>query len=237
MVVFLGDRVLGGKPQILSLVQGVLEAAPGKGGNGVVLVVLPLEYTGSLEAEDHGFFRAAGIRLEDQAGSTGFRDPHFLVAVHIPVGMTGNRDGFLPVFHHRIDAFDHDRRAEHRAVQDRPDRAVGGFPHFAQVVLLDTLRIGGDGGTLHSDTQPLAGLGGIHRDLVLRGFPGGQAQVIVFGLQVDIGLQQDFLDVLPQDTGHFVPVHLHQRGFHLNFHASLLYVLRVAPREKFFKKT
>ena len=40
--------------------------------------------------------------------------------------------------------------------------------------------------------------------------------LIVFGLQVHIGQNQLVLDLLPQDAGHLVAVHLHQRRFHQN---------------------
>ena len=62
----------------------------------------------------------------------------------------------------------------------------------------------------------LRGLGRVHGDLVIRLIPVLQAQVIVFGLQVHIGQNQLVLDHLPQDAGHLVAVHLHQRRFHQN---------------------
>ena len=62
----------------------------------------------------------------------------------------------------------------------------------------------------------LGGLGGVHRHLVVGLVPVLQAQVVVFGLQVHIGHQQLVLDLLPEDAGHFVAVHLHQRRFHQN---------------------
>ena len=52
VVVLLGDGVLGGEPQVLPGVDGVLEAGAGEGGDGAVLVVLALEDAGALEVVD-----------------------------------------------------------------------------------------------------------------------------------------------------------------------------------------
>ena len=44
----------------------------------------------------------------------------------------------------------------------------------------------------------------------------GQPQVVIVAFQIHKGQQQGFLDGLPQDAGHFIPVHLHEGGVHLN---------------------
>ena len=43
MVIFLGDRIFGGKPDILLRIQRILEAAPGEALNGTVQVVHALK--------------------------------------------------------------------------------------------------------------------------------------------------------------------------------------------------
>jgi hypothetical protein len=52
MVVPLGNGVLGGKPQLLSGIEGVLEAGPGKGRDGGNGVELPLQHTRAVEVVD-----------------------------------------------------------------------------------------------------------------------------------------------------------------------------------------
>ena len=50
-----------------------------------------------------------------------------------------------------------------------------------------------------------------------------QSQIIVLCLQIDIGQQQLILDHLPEDSGHFISVHLYERGCHFDlFHNDFL---------------
>ena len=65
----------------------------------------------------------------------------------------------------------------------------------------------------------LLALAAVDRHLVLRFLAVSQAQVIVFGFQVHKRQNDLVLDLLPQDAGHLVAVHLHQGGGHLDlFH-------------------
>ena len=86
---------------------------------------------------------------------------------------------------------------------------------MVEVVLGHALGVGGDGGALHCHAILLGGLGGLHCDLVVGLVALFEAQVVVFGLEVDEGEDEFVLDHLPQDAGHFVAVHFHQRGGHL----------------------
>ena len=116
----------------------------------------------------------------------------------------------------------HDGGAEHGAVHHGADGAVGGLPHFGQPVLLHALSVGGDGGTFDRHAKPAGGVRRVPRDAVLRALAFRQSQVVIFRFQFDKGRQQLVLDHPPEDTGHLVPVHLHQRCFHLYFvHAFL----------------
>ena len=132
--------------------------------------------------------------------------------------MTGDGDGLFPVLHHGVDAVDEDGGPEHGAVQNGADGAVGAFPHLGQLgIFLHALLVGGDGGALHGHAQAAGGVGGVHGDLVLGLVAVQQAQVIILGLQVHEGQDQLILDHPPQNAGHFVAVHLHQGGNHLDF--------------------
>ena len=131
--------------------------------------------------------------------------------------MAGDGDGLLPVLHHRRDPLDHDGSAEHGAVQNGADGAVGGFPHLREPILLHTLGVGGDGGALYRHAVRFGRLGGVHRHLVMGALPLRETQIEVDGVQVDIGREKELFDVAPQDAGHLIPVHLHQRGGHFDF--------------------
>ena len=101
--------------------------------------------------------------------------------------------------------------------QDGPDGTVGAGPHFLQVVFLHPGCIGRNGSAFHRHPVFFRCQGRIDGHLVVCIIPVLHPQVVIFRFQVHIGKDQDILDHLPQDPGHFIPVHFHQRGFHLDF--------------------
>ena len=223
VVVFLADGILGGEPQVLFGGQSIVKAAAGKALDGGILVVGALQHTGALEVID-GLAHLGAVRAgEHQLGLAGAGNAELGALVHVAVGMTGNGDGLFPGLDHRLDAVQQDGRTEHGAVQHGADGAVGALPHLVQVILGHALGVGGDGGALDRHAVLLVGQRRVHGHLVAGGVPVGQAQVVIFGVQLHKGAQQLLLDPLPQHAGHLVAVHLHQRGGHLDlFHRLVL---------------
>ena len=109
-----------------------------------------------------------------------------------------------------------DGRAEDGAVQNAADGAVGALPHLFEVIFAHALHVGGDGRALDGNAQPLGRLGGIDGHLIVRLVAVRKAEVVVLRFEVDIGGEQDVLDLLPEDARHFVAVHLDERRFHLD---------------------
>ena len=142
---------------------------------------------------------------------------HLGVFIYVAVRMTGNGDGLGPGGDVGGDSLHDNGGAEHSAVQNGTDGAVGGFPHLFEMVLVHPGSVGGDGGTFYRHTVLFSCLGRIKGYLVVGFIAVFQAQVVVFGFQVHIGADENVLDHFPKDTGHFVSVHLHQGSFHLNF--------------------
>ena len=141
------------------------------------------------------------------------------VFIDIAISMTGDGNGLFPGGDNGVNPLHHHRGAENRAVQQGADGAVGAFPHLLEMIFLHPLGVGGDGGAFHAHPQLFDGLGRIHRYPVVGFIPMRQSQVIVIGFQLHKGQQQLLLDRLPNDPGHLVAVHLHQRGAHLDlFH-------------------
>jgi hypothetical protein len=221
-VVFLGDGVLGGEPDGLLQGQGILEAGMGEAADGLVQVVLAEQDAGALELMDHHFLVLAVDAVEDKLRGTGLIDLDLHIAVDVAIGVTGDGDGLLPELHGRVDARDGDRRTEHGAVHHGADGAVRALPHLVEVVLGHALGVRGDGRALDGDAEALRRIGGIHSHLIVGLVAVGQAQVIVFGLQVHEREDEFVLDHLPQDPGHFVAVHFDERGEHFNlFHGVI----------------
>ena len=188
-------------------------------GDGFVGVELRLQHAGALKA----VYRlpvcgtAVVIAGENQLRLAGTGDAVLSRAVHIAVSVAGDCDRLLPGTHNRRNPFDHDRRAENRAVQNGADCAVGAFPHLGKVVFLHALGVGGDGGALDRHAVFFVCVGGVHRHLIFGFLTVHKAQVIIFGFQIDKRQNHFILNLFPQDAGHLIAVHLHQGGRHLDF--------------------
>ena len=140
--------------------------------------------------------------------------------INVAVGMAGKHDGLFPTGHVRTDALAQNGRAEHRAVENAADRAVGTFPHFFKAVFLHALQVGRDRGAFYGYTVFFRGKRALLRHLVVGPIAVFKPQIIIFRFQLDVRFDQDFFDLFPKDTGHFVAVHLHERRFHFNLQAS-----------------
>ena len=138
--------------------------------------------------------------------------------------MTRDRDRFFPGPYIGLDAFYRNRCTENSAVEDRPDRCIGTFPHLGEVVFFDTSCVRRDGCALDSNTVFLCRFSGIDRYLVACLFAVFKAEIIILGFKVDKRCEKAVLDLLPHNTGHFIAVHLYKRGCHSDLvrHTGLL---------------
>ena len=167
-VVDLSDGVLGGEPQVLLGVDGVLETGPGEGTDGGILVVGALPHGGTVHLLDYHGLLFTRDTPEGHGALTRLVSVEIHALVHVAVGVTGDSDGLFPVLHHGLDGVDQDGGAEHSTVQNGADGAVGALPHLRQLgILLHALLVGGDGGALNRHSVFPGGVGGIHRHLVL----------------------------------------------------------------------
>ena len=153
----------------------------------------------------------------DQLHLAGVGDEHLGGAVHVAVGMAGQGDGLFPGLHQRIDAVNEDRGAENRTVENAADGGVGALVHLLQIELLHPLQVRGDGGALDGHAVLLGSHGRVDGHLILGRIPGTDGEVVVLLLQLHKGLHPLSLDLFPEDTGHFVSIHLHDGCGHFNF--------------------
>ena len=80
----------------------------------------------------------------------------------------------------------------------------------------------GDGGAFDADAVLLDGVGRVDRHLIVGGVAVLHAQVVIFELEVEIGVDQLVLDDLPDDAGHLVPIEFYNRVIHLDFRHVIL---------------
>ena len=182
MVIFFGNGILCGEPEVLFCIQGIVEAASGKAFNGLIDIVHALYDARAGEVVNQ--FPALGTihGRVNQLHLSRTRYLHLRTLVDIAVGMSGNGDGFLPVLNTWFDSLYYNRGAEHGTVQDGADGSVGALPHFLQVVFLHAGGVGGDGGTFNSHAVLFGGIGGINGYLVVSLIPVFQSKVIVLCL-------------------------------------------------------
>ena len=222
-VIGLGDRVLCGEPQILLYVQRVGEACAGEALDGLVQVVDALDDAGALKFMDQFPGPTAALVGKDELRPAGAFHAVLRIFIDVAVRVTGHRDGLFPCAHIGIDAPYQNGRPKDSAVQRRADRPVGALVHFFQIILVHPREVRRDRGALDSDAVLFCGLCAFDGHLIVRLIPVLQPQIIVLCLQIDVGKKKIIFDHAPDDPGHLISVHLHQRRRHLYFaHKGLI---------------
>ena len=137
--------------------------------------------------------------------------------------MTADDDRLGPAGHQTRHVLANDRLPEHRPAEDVADGAVRRAPHLLQTELLDARLVRRDRRAFDADIVRLDRLGRIDGDLVVGLVTLLDGEIVVEGLEVQIGKDQAILDHLPDDPGHLVPVQLHDRVGHLDLrHLDIL---------------
>ena len=131
--------------------------------------------------------------------------------------MTANHNRLRPAWHQTWDIGDHDWLTEHDAAENVADRAIWRTPHLLQAKLFNAGFVRRDRGAFDSNAVLFGCIGCVDGDLVVRLITLLDRQVVIFEVDVEIRMDQPVLDHLPDDAGHFVPVHLDDRIFDLDF--------------------
>ena len=103
------------------------------------------------------------------------------------MSVTSNNNGFGPAGYQARDICADNGLTEDGTIQDVTDGAIGRFPHLLKLELLDTLLVGGDGGTLDAHLVLLDGIGRLYSDLVLGGITVLNGEIVVLKINVNIG--------------------------------------------------
>ena len=173
-----------------------------------------LEDAGALHFHDGlaDFFAVGTGEHEFSLAGTG--NGHLAVLVHIAIGMATEHQRFFPARYGRWNILEQDGSPEYGAVEFRPDNAVRARGKSLEVVFFYAVLIGGDGGALDSDTEPLDGFGGRIGYRVIRIVASLQSEIEVFCLEVHEGFKKLVLYYLPQNAGHLVAVKFRDRVLH-----------------------
>ena len=125
-------------------------------------------------------------------------------------------DRLGPAGHETRDGLTDDGLAEDSSAENVPDGPVRREPHLLQAELFHALLVGRDRGALDGHVVLEGGVRRVDRHLIVGGVAVGRTQVVVEALDVQVGEDQILLDLLPDDPGHLVTVHLHNRLGHLD---------------------
>ena len=221
MIVCLGDGVLCSKPQILLDAERIIEACSCKSTNGLVCVVHTLENARIRVFENSpALLPSVGISNHKLGSCRAFHS-YLCVLINIAVCVTSDGNRLLPAGNERLDAVNEDRSSEYGTVEHCPDGSVGALPHLCQVVLRHSLSIGSNGGALNGNTEFLGLLSSIDSNLILGGFTVLESEIKILRLKMNIGIDNDILDLLPDYPGHLIAVHLDERCLHCNLSHAL----------------
>ena len=120
--------------------------------------------------------------------------------------MSSDDDWFGPVVDESWDVFAENWFSEDGSSEVVSDGSVRGFPHFFEFELLDSGLIGGDGGALDTNLAFLDCFGSIHGDLVIGLVSVLHTEVEVLNVEIEEWVDELILDLLPDDSGHFITI-------------------------------
>ena len=211
-IVGLQNRVLGREIDRILARQAVDEGGAGKTGDRLIGVVHRQRDARPLRLVDFLLDgRAAVGRHEGELERALARIAEFAGAVLVAEGMAGDDHRLVPVRNQARHVAADDRFAEDGAVENVADGAVGAAQHFGRTEFLDSAFVVGDRRALDRNAMLPGGIGRIDRDLVAGRVAVLDAEVVVLEVDVQVGVDQLFLDPGPDDAGHFVAVHFDDR--------------------------
>ncbi len=205
-VIDLQNGVLGREVAGNAAAKRVVERGAGKVADGLVKVVhahgdarcrgvkhLVLDFGAVVADELHRQFAFAG---EFEIGG----------AVLIAKCVTANDDRLGPSGNKARHVLADDRLAENDAAEDVADGAVGRTPHLLEAEFFNAAFIGGDGGAFHANAVLLDCVGRIDCHLIIGRIAVFNREVVIFEIDIEIGVDQFVLDRLPDDAGHLIAV-------------------------------
>ena len=179
----------------------------------------------ALEFVDKRTFLAAVLVRYNEFSLCSLFNTKLCILVNIAVSVTCDSDRLCPCRDIGCDALNDDRCAENRTVKDSSDSSVRRLPHFFKVVFGHTGSIWSNGCALYSNAVLLCSLCGINSYLIIGSVSVFKSEVIVFGVEVNIRKDKDFLYHLPDNSGHLVAVHFDERSSHFDFFSHFLSLL------------
>jgi len=205
-VVLLEDGVLRRKVERPLLHESILERRVREstdGFNGVVHCHAAATLFGVLK--DLPLLRSRAIsRSEANLEGAGLVSNEVKCLVLVTESMTTDDNGLSPARHETRNVLHNNGLTEDGTTENVTDGTVRREPHLLEIELLDTRFIGSDRGALDTNVVLLDRLSSLDGHAVLGLVTVRQTQVEVLDVNVEVGQHKLLLDVVPDDSGHFI---------------------------------
>ena len=120
--------------------------------------------------------------------------------------MTADDDRLCPARNETRHVAANDRLAENHATENIADCSIRGFPHLLELEFLNTCFIRRDRGAFDANAVFVDRVGGINRDLVICCVTILDREIIIFQVDIEIGMDQLVTNVMPDNPGHFIAI-------------------------------
>ena len=211
------NRVLGREIDRKFAAQRIIERRMGEVANGIVEIIHRQRDAGAGEGKHFLLDHRAVLALEFDGQPSLAGNLEIRGAIHVAIGVAADHDRRGPSGHETRHVARDDRLAKDHAAQNVADRAIGRFPHLLEAELFYARLVGRDRRAFDADAELLDRVGGVDRHLVGGGVAILDRQIVIFEIDVEIGVDQLFLDIAPDDVGHLVAVELDDRIGNLDF--------------------
>ena len=211
------DGVLGRQIDRPAKVKAIIHAGSGKAADRLIEVVHGHCHATIGEIEYLMRDRRAAIgRLKRHRQLAGTRDDKIRGPVLVTKGMAANDDRPCPAGDQPGYVLADDRLPENRAAEDVADRAIWRFVHALEAKFLNPFFVWGDCRAFHADAIFLDRIGAVDGDLVISLVTLFDAQIVIFQINIQIGVDQLVFNFLPDDARHFIAINLDNGGFDLD---------------------
>ena len=207
-IVCLGNGILASEPYILFGIQCIIKAASCKALYGIIQVVHAAENTCSVKMLDQFFTLFSVLALKYEICISRFVNIKFCIFIDVTICMTCKCDRFHPVLYTWLNSFYYNRSAEYGSIKNSTDRSIRTLVHFFQIILFHSGCIRCDGSTFYCNSVFLGCFCRINRHLIICLVSVFKAKIIILCIQFQIWCEKFVFDDLPQNTCHFVSIHL-----------------------------
>ena len=139
------------------------------------------------------------------------------VLVNIAISVSAEYNRLFPACDIALNVLYEDWSAENCSVKFATDYSVRAWCKLFEVVFFYAGCVARDCSAFYADSEPFDCRGRFISYFVICVVTVLQAQIIIFGFQIDERLKKFFFDNRPQNSGHFIAVEFGDCVLHLNF--------------------